>query len=51
MRFTFKFLLANGTTEQHTFAACDYKTALNAAFIYAKTAFLPNELVEFYYLP
>jgi hypothetical protein len=49
MKFTFRFLLANGGTEHHTFTAAEFGAAFNSAFAYSRLAFNQDELIDFYW--
>lgn len=51
MKFTFKFLLANGRSEYYTFTASVFKDAHRAACVYSRLAFRPLEVMDFYYVP
>ena len=48
MKFTFKFLLANGGSLFLTFTANELSSARENALSYAKLAFRPNEVMDFY---
>ncbi len=48
MRFTFKFLLSNVTTELLTFTANELADARRNAFAYSQLAFAPNEVMDFF---
>jgi len=51
MKFTFKFLLANGTSEFLTFTADEFHIAHRNACTYAILAFRLHEVMDFYYVP
>lgn len=51
MAYRFAFYLTNGTTEYHSFTACEYRFARQAAWDYSRTAFAAGELYEFAFRP